>query len=122
MRPAIIDTHVHFYDPTRPGGVPWPDPKETVLYRPAMPDAFAAMVQPFGVTGVIVVDASPWLHDNQWVLDLAKEHKLILGTVGHLEPGKPLFREQLARFRRNPLYRGIRVGEKVLAVRAWPWM
>jgi predicted TIM-barrel fold metal-dependent hydrolase len=24
LRPAIIDSHVHFYDPSRPQGVPWP--------------------------------------------------------------------------------------------------
>lgn len=112
-RLGIIDTHVHFYDPTRPGGVPWPNPTETTLYRPAMPDAFASMVKPFGVTGVIVVEASPWLEDNQWVLDLAKAHRLIAGTVGHVDPG-PEFATQLARFRRNPLFRGIRWGEALL--------
>jgi len=31
--PAVIDTHTHFYDPTRPGGVPWPGKDDTVLYR-----------------------------------------------------------------------------------------
>ena len=33
----IIDTHVHFYDPTRPGGVPWPPKDDKVLYRPVLP-------------------------------------------------------------------------------------
>jgi L-fuconolactonase len=107
---GIIDTHVHFYDPTRAEGVPWPSPRETVLYRPALPDAFEAMVKPFGVTRVIVVEASPWLEDNQWVLDLAKAHSLIAGTVGHVDPGAE-FAAQIARFRRNPLFRGVRWGE-----------
>ncbi|MGH9455973.1 MAG: amidohydrolase family protein, partial [Terriglobia bacterium] len=35
---------------------------------------------------------------------------IIVGTVGDLEPGKPAFREQLERFHRNPLFRGIRCG------------
>ena len=34
----IIDTHTHFYDPTRPQGVPWPPPDDTLLYRRVMPD------------------------------------------------------------------------------------
>ncbi len=33
----IIDTHIHLFDPRRPEGVPWPDKKETALYRPALP-------------------------------------------------------------------------------------
>lgn len=111
---GIIDAHVHFYDPTRPQGVPWPSPNSKILYRPVLPAPWVEMVRPLGVAGVMVVEASPWLEDNQWVLDLAKAHPIIVGTVGHLEPGKPEFRNQLARFWRNPLFRGIRLGEKPL--------
>ena len=28
---AIIDTHTHFYDPTRPQGVPWPGRGDKLL-------------------------------------------------------------------------------------------
>jgi predicted TIM-barrel fold metal-dependent hydrolase len=111
---GIIDSHVHFYDPTRSQGVPWPAPNETLLYRPALPDPWAKMVRPLGVSGAIVVEASAWLEDNQWVLDLAKDNPVIVGFVGHLDPGKPEFRDNLTRFRRNELFRGIRIGEKPL--------
>ena len=53
---------------------------------------------------------SPWLEDNQWVLDMAAKDKIMVGTVGDLEPGKPEFAGQLERFHRNPLFRGIRYG------------
>jgi predicted TIM-barrel fold metal-dependent hydrolase len=56
------------------------------------------------------VEASPWLEDNQWVLDVAAKDTIIVGTVGDLEPGKPDFRKHLERFQRNPLFRGIRYG------------
>ncbi len=56
------------------------------------------------------MEASPLVEDNQWVLDLATQDKIIVGTVGNLEPGKPDFRRQLERFQRNPLFRGIRYG------------
>ncbi len=111
---SIIDAHVHFYDPTRPGGIPWPTPKDEILYKPTLPGPWARMVKPLGVSGVIVVEASPWLEDNQWVLDLARENSIIAGTVGYLEPGKPEFRQHLARFGRNPLFRGLRLGQKAL--------
>src|SRR5262245_55089403 len=67
---AIIDTHTHFYDPTRPQGVPWPPKSDGLLYRPVYPDEFRKLAAPHGVSGTVVVEASPWLEDNQWVLDL----------------------------------------------------
>jgi predicted TIM-barrel fold metal-dependent hydrolase len=106
----IIDTHIHLFDPRRPQGVPWPEKSDTILYRPALPDRYRAVTNGMGVVGAIEVEASPWLEDNQWVLDIAAKDTIIVGTVGDLEPGKPEFRRHLERFHRNPLFRGIRYG------------
>ncbi len=106
----IIDTHIHLFDPTRPEGVPWPDKTNAVLYRPALPDRYRKIAVPLGVVGAIEVEASPLLEDNQWVLDIAAKDKIVVGTVGDLEPGKADFRKQLARFHANPLFLGIRYG------------
>lgn len=105
----IIDTHTHFYDPTRPEGVPWPNPNDEVLYRRVMPEDYKALAVPEGVTGTVVVEASKWLADNQWILDLAAEEPFIVGFVGHLEPTAD-FADNLNRFSANPLFRGIRLG------------
>jgi len=106
----IIDTHIHLFDPTRPQGVPWPEKNDAVLYHPALPERYRKIATPLGITGAIEVEASPWLEDNQWVLDLAAKDTIIVGTVGNIEPGKPDFRKHLERFHRNPLFRGIRFG------------
>jgi len=106
----IIDTHIHLFDTTRAQGVPWPDKNDKVLYRPALPDRYRRVTKGLGVVGAIEVEASPWLEDNQWVLDIAAKDTIIVGTVGDLEPGKTGFREHLERFQRNPLFRGIRYG------------
>jgi len=109
----IIDTHIHLFDPTRPQGIPWPEKDnkdDEVLYRPALPDRYRQITQGLGIVGVIEVECSPWLEDNQWVLDITDKDAMILGTVGDLEPGKPDFRKHLDRFHRNPLFRGIRCG------------
>ncbi len=106
----IIDTHIHLFDTTRPQGVPWPTKNNGVLYQPALPNRYRQIVMPLGIVGAIVVEASPLVEDNQWVLDVAEKDKIIVGTVGNLEPGKPDFRRQLERFQRNPLFRGIRYG------------
>src|SRR5207253_1364415 len=102
----------------RPQGVPWPPKSDALLYKPVLPDAFRDMVRPLGVTGAIVVEASAWLEDNQWVLDLAKDHPVIVGVVGHLDPGANEFREHLARFAKNPLFRGIRLNGGVITAGA----
>lgn len=106
----IIDTHIHLFDPRRPQGVPWPDKTNATLYKPALPTRYRNLATPLGIVGAIEVEASPWLEDNQWVLDIAAKDKIIVGTVGDLEPGKPDFRKQLERFHRNPLFLGIRYG------------
>jgi predicted TIM-barrel fold metal-dependent hydrolase len=106
----IIDTHIHLFDTRRPQGVPWPEKSDTVLYQPALPDRYRKIATPLGIVGAIEVEASPWLEDNQWVLDVAAKDTIIVGTVGDLEPGKPEFRRQLERFHRNPLFLGIRYG------------
>ena len=106
----IIDTHAHFYDPSRSQGVLWPPKTDTILYRPVLPAEFRRLTGPLGVTGVIEVEASPLLEDNQWVLDLAEKNPIIIGTVGDLQPERKDFPAQLARFHRNPRFKGIRCG------------
>lgn len=110
----ILDTHTHFYDPSRPQGVPWPPREDKLLYRTVLPDEYRELVEPLGVRSTIVVEASAWLEDNQWVLDLAQRHPMIVGLVGRIEPGAPGFARSLERFRKNPLFLGIRVGTGVL--------
>jgi len=113
--PPAIDTHTHFYDPTRKQGVPWPPPSEELLYRPHYPREFQTLTKAHRVVGTIVIEASPWVEDNQWILDLAKDDPFIVGFIGNLKLGEPAFAANLGRFGANPLFRGLRVGEKLLA-------
>lgn len=106
----IIDTHTHFYDTARPGGVPWPPKNEKILYRPVLPAEYIAMTRALGVVGTIEVEASPLVEDNQWVLDLAAKNPILVGTVGDLDPAKPGFGKNLERLHKNLLFRGIRIG------------
>ncbi|MGH9404793.1 MAG: amidohydrolase family protein [Terriglobia bacterium] len=109
-RIPVIDTHIHFFDTRRPGGVPWPPKSDRILYRPALPARYRKLVKGLSVVGAIEIECSPLLEDNQWVLDVAAKDKLIAGTVGDLEPEAPEFPKNLERFQRNPLFRGIRCG------------
>ena len=111
---VIVDTHTHFYDPARPGGVPWPGKGDALLHRTTLPADYRAQPVPHPVTGTVVVEASPLVEDNQWILDLAAKDKFIVGFVGNLKPGEDAFAGHLKRFAANPLYRGIRVNEGAL--------
>ncbi len=107
-RLTIVDTHTHFYDPTRPEGVPWP-PKGSPLYRTVLPKHYRAERTPTPVTGTVVVEASERVEDNQWILDLAKEDPFIVGFVGRLPLLEDRFAVLVDRFAENELFRGIRI-------------
>jgi len=104
----IIDAHIHLFDRRRPQGVPWPPKDDPVPGTSALPPRYRELVKPFGVVGAIVEEASPWLEDNQWVLDQIATDSILVGTVGFLDPGRPDFGKNLERFHKNKLFLGIR--------------
>ena len=110
----IIDTHIHLFDKTRPEGAPYPrdmpgggEPPQGMI---ALPNRYEAITAPLGVVGAIVVEASPRLDDNQWILDLAENAPIIVGLVGRIDPSNQSFGNNLDRLRKNPLFLGIRQG------------
>lgn len=109
----IIDCHTHFYDPSRPEGVPWPG-KGTPLYRTVLPKDLRALEMFKPLTGTIVVEASPWVEDNAWLLGLAERDPFVVGVVGNLQIGHPEFAARLKRFAADRRYRGIRVSSTVV--------
>jgi L-fuconolactonase len=109
-RGPILDAHIHLFDPTRPGGVPWPEKTDAALYKPALPDRYTKISSPFGVVGAIAVEASPLATDNDWLLNIAERNPLIVGIVGDLVPGAPSYARDLDRLHANPLFLGLRYG------------
>jgi predicted TIM-barrel fold metal-dependent hydrolase len=85
-----------------------------LLYRTVLPKDYRALPVPRPVTGTVVVEASPWLEDNQWVLDLAAREPFIVGLVGNLPVGTKAFAGHLKRFAANRLFQGIRIRDRKL--------
>jgi len=106
----IIDTHIHLFDPNRPQGAPYTGPKPSSPPVAALPARYRALAGPLGAVGAVKVEASPWVEDNLWVLEVAERDPIIVAVVGNLEPEKREFAEYLDRYRKNPLFRGIRCG------------
>ena len=108
--PPIVDSHIHLFDPTRPGGVPWPEKNDTALYRAALPDRYETLSAKFGIVGCVAVEASPLASDNDWLLGVARDHPIVLGVVGDLVPGTPTYLQELDRLHQNALFLGFRYG------------
>ena len=103
----VIDTHVHLFDPTRPQGVPYAGPKSQPPQL-ALPENYHKQITGTGIVGAVIVEASPWVEDNLWILERANSDPVFVGVVGDLDPSKPDFGEYLNRFSKDPLWRGIR--------------
>ena len=106
----VIDAHIHLFDTLRPGGVPWPEKTDTALYKPALPPRYEGESAALGIVGAIAIEASPLATDNQWLLNVAANHPVIVGVVGDLVPGTPSYPQDLDRLHSNALFLGIRYG------------
>ena len=106
----VIDTHIHLYDTTRAGGVPWPPVDDQVLYRPVLPEHFDKVTRANGVMATVIVEASDRVPDNQWVLDLvAHNPSHYVGVVGNLPVGTDAYATELNRLVEDSRYVGIRL-------------
>jgi L-fuconolactonase len=118
MPSGAIDTHTHFWDKARP--VP---PEYGMMRRFAspdrtiMPEDFEAVAKPHGIAGTVVVEASSWMVDNEWLLDVTKANKVVVGMLGSFAEvfGKATFATALEKFAKEPLFRGVRTGVNQLA-------
>jgi len=104
----LIDTHIHFYDPRRPKGIPWPPADDKVLYKPHLSGEFSKLAKPAGVTGVVVVEASDRLEDNKWVLNEVGDDPFYMALVGNIDPYRKDFGKHLKRLRKDKRFVGIR--------------
>ncbi|MDC0682765.1 MULTISPECIES: amidohydrolase family protein [Sorangium] len=104
----ILDTHIHLYQVTRPGGVVWPEAKQKPIYRDVLPPEYEAIAKQNGVIGTGIVEASPVVDDNFKVLEMTKGNDFFKFLVAQLEIGSPSFSADLARLAADPRVVGIR--------------
>ncbi|MEM7013932.1 MAG: amidohydrolase family protein [Verrucomicrobiota bacterium] len=104
----IIDTHIHLYDTTRDIEMRWPPKDDEVLYKPHMPAEYNKVAQAAGVTGVVIVEASDHLEDNDWVLDLVRDDDFYIGLVGNVDVNSEDFGKNLRRLKKDKRFVGVR--------------
>ncbi|NNE92037.1 MAG: amidohydrolase [Verrucomicrobiales bacterium] len=104
-----IDTHIHLYDTTREVEYTWPPKDDKVLNKPHLPAEFSKEAKAAGVTGVVIVEASNHLSDNDWVLDLvADEADFYIGLVGNVDVHLEEFEGHIARLKQDKRFVGVR--------------
>ena len=103
-----IDTHIHLYDPGRGVELTWPPKDDSVLYRPHLPEEYSRVAKAAGVTGVVVVEASHLIEDNDWILDLVEGDDFYVGLVGNVDVYREDFESQIARLKKDARFVGIR--------------
>ncbi len=104
----LIDTHIHFYDTRRDLEMAWPPKDDKVLYKPHLPEEYSKLAKAAGVTGVVIVEASDHLEDNQWVLDLVDDDKFYVGLVGNIDVNRKDFGKQLRKLQADKRFVGVR--------------
>lgn len=104
----IFDSHVHFFDPSRPDGITWPEPASP-LYRTCLPGQLRRSTEPHELLGCVAVETSRRPADDRWLLDLGKRDSTIRAVILNLQPDRPDFPARLAAVEREPLFAGIRL-------------
>ncbi|TPM36091.1 amidohydrolase family protein [Mesorhizobium sp. B2-3-4] len=103
----IIDAHHHLWQPAR-GDYHWMRGATDILLRDYMPRDMAPLLERFGVTRTIVVQAAQTRAETDFLLALAAETDFIAGVVGWLDMESEDFALQLASYRTRPKFVGIR--------------
>ena len=84
-----------------------------MLYKPVLTKDFHKVSDENDVNATVIVEASKWIPDNQWVLDLVKhDPDRYIGLVGSLEIGTPDFKKHLFQLSKDKRYVGIRMRER----------
>jgi L-fuconolactonase len=81
----VIDSHVHFFDADRIDGIVWP-PVDSPIRAAGNATLARRLAVSRSLAGVIAVETSRRVVDDDWLLALADNEKQILGAVLNLQP------------------------------------
>ncbi|WP_028549778.1 amidohydrolase family protein [Paenibacillus sp. UNC451MF] len=103
-----IDAHQHYWKLDR-GDYDWLTPESTVLYKDFLPEQLNEHLKANGINKTVVVQAAPTLAETEFMLSLAEKSETIAGVVGWLDLEDESYKEQYARLKQNPYFKGIRI-------------
>lgn len=103
----IIDSHIHIFDISRK--LAWP-PKDSVIYHSFLPLAYEKRAKAQGIEGAIVIEASPYEEDNDWVLEQISKLPFFRAYIGNLDLSSDNFRILFEKYSKHLKFVGVRIG------------
>ncbi|UII34572.1 amidohydrolase family protein [Fulvivirga ulvae] len=102
-----IDAHQHFwqYHPVKEG---WITDDMQVIRRDFMPTDLKPLLDEHALDGCVAVQADQSENETLFLLELAATHDWIKGVIGWLDLQEPDLEEQLAYFKANKHFKGVR--------------
>jgi len=113
----IVDAHQHFWDPTR-GDYGWLTP-DMPIHRIFQPSDLEPLMREAGVDATILVQSAPSVAETDYMLDLARRTKWILGVVGWIDLAAQDAAAQVQARARDPLFVGVRPMLQDIAQADW---
>jgi len=102
-----IDAHQHFWHPNR-GDYGWMPKDDPTLSRPYTTADLAPQIAAAGISGTILVQAAPTVHETEYMLGIADATPWVLGVVGWIDFENPSDLSHLKRLARHPKFKGVR--------------
>ncbi len=115
----LIDSHQHFWNPTR-GDYGWMDSEGAKpLRRPILPNDFDVHRKAYAIDKTVLVQAAPTVNETEYMLGIADATDFVAKVVGWVdfENGDDL--RQLARLAKHPKFSGVRPMIQDLADPLW---
>ncbi|MBW8351954.1 amidohydrolase family protein [Bacillus sp. IITD106] len=102
-----IDAHQHYWQLENQHS-DWPSSDLSKIYRNFLPENLAVHLKQHHIEKTILVQASPDLRENEFLLELAEQHDSIGGVVGWIDFVSEQFHEDFNRLKKHPKFVGIR--------------
>lgn len=103
-----IDAHQHFWQRGKFKDDWLDQPSHRAISGSYLPEDLAPLLKQGGIDGSVFVQTQHDLRENRWALDLARRHSFILGVVGWVDLASPAVEDQLAEFKADRKFVGIR--------------
>lgn len=104
---AIIDAHVHLWDPNR-GDYGWLTSALAGLYRRIDEQELHAQLTRAGVNGAVLVQAAPTEAESDYLLSIAARTPWVRGVVGWVDLDAPDVEQRIAQRARQAKFVGVR--------------
>jgi len=102
----IVDAHQHFWDPAR-GDYGWLKPNSP-LHRVFGTADLRPILVTTGIDATILVQAAPTVAETDYMLEIARDARFILGVVGWIDLAAPDAADEVRRRATDPLFLGVR--------------